>query len=435
MQSLTKHETILWSTLFEHAWDGMVVLRQNGSVYRANRRYADMLGYTPEEMKALHVWDWDTQFSQKELLEMLQNVDSSGAHFETQQRRKDGTTIDVELNNNGAYYRGEKLVFCIVRDITAHKETEEQLRQNEELLQGIASQVPGALHQYRMAPDGSRSFPYFSEGIAELGGLTQEELSGTSAEPVMSHILPEDAVDVEARLQETAKTLSHFHAEFRICHGDGSIRWIESHSMPQKEADGSIVWTGILLDVTQRKKAEERVLEMAITDGLTGITNRQEFNRLLEHEIERAARYDTPLSMIMYDLDYFKKINDRFGHNAGDDVLITVAKLVNDNIRSIDSQGRWGGEEFMVLLPQTGLDAARGVAEKLRRVIADHRFEQLDTITASFGVVELAIREDSRSLAQRVDEALYRAKALGRNRVEVYISPVPDSNGSGPSPA
>lgn len=418
MKSQTEDENVLWTALFEQSGEAIVVLRQNGSVYRTNQRYADMLGYTPEEMQHLYVWDWEVRYSRREVQKMLLTVDNSSAHFHTRQRRKDGTVIDTELSNNGAFYDGEKLIFCIVRDITARKATEEQLRHNEQLLQRIASQVPGTLYQYRMAPDGKRSFPYFSEGFAELGGLAQEELSGQNLDNIMSRILPEDTAEVEIKIQKSAKSLSQFHAVFRILHKDGSIRWLESRSTPEREPDGSVIWTGILLDATQRVQAEEKVRAMAITDGLTGIINRQEFDRLLEHEIKRAARYHSPLSLIMYDLDHFKQINDHFGHNAGDDVLRTITGLVNDNIRSTDIHGRWGGEEFMVMLPQTGLTIAMNVAEKLRRVIAAHYHDHVGSVTASFGVVELGSEEKSKLLAQRVDEALYRAKDAGRNRVE-----------------
>ncbi|MGM0834185.1 diguanylate cyclase [Halomonas qinghailakensis] len=411
-------EAVLWSALFEQSGDGMVVLRQNGSVYRVNQCYADMLGYTVEAMKELYVWDWDTQFSQCELQQMLLTVDNSGEHFNTQQRRKDGAIIDVELSNNSVLYQGENLIFCIARDITKRKLTEERLRHKEELLQSIASQVPGALYQYRMTPEGTRSFPYFSEGAVELGGLSLEELYRSGAAPIMSRILPEDAAMVEANIQKTAKQLAHAQSEFRILHGDGSIRWIESRSAAKKEVDGSILWTGILLDITQRKLAEERVRTMAITDGLTGITNRQEISRLLAYEVERTARYDTPFSLIMYDLDHFKQVNDQFGHNAGDEVLKTVTKLVNDTIRGIDLHGRWGGEEFMIILPQTQLEAAKNIAEKLRQAVAAYHFEKIGTVTASFGVAERAPQENSQLIAQRVDEALYRAKMRGRNRVE-----------------
>lgn len=273
-----------------------------------------------------------------------------------------------------------------------------------------------------MAADGTRSFPYFSEGILELGGLTFEELYGsdTDAEPVMSRVLPEDADTVEAATQKSAATLSRLRAEFRIRHTDGSIRWIESRSVPEKEADGSILWTGVLLDISESKQAEEHAHKLATTDGLTGITNRQEFSRLLEQETARATRYGTPLSLIMYDLDHFKHVNDQFGHATGDDILRMVCTLVNDNIRAgIDLHGRWGGEEFMVLLPQTGLEGAREVAEKLRRSIEQHAFDRVGSVSASFGVAELAPQEHTESLTQRVDEALYRAKDRGRNRVEV----------------
>lgn len=348
MTTQTISETVLWDAFFEQSGDGMVVLRQDGSVYRANQRYADMLGYTAEEMKSLYVWDWDIQFTKEILLEMLHTVNNSDAHFDSRQRRKDGTVIDVELSNNGALYRGENLIFCIIRDVTARKATETRLRQSEERLQRIASQVPGALYQYRMAPDGTRSFPYFSEGIVALGGLAWEELTGseaaahTDADPIMAHVLPEDEAIIEANTQASASTLSHALTQFRIRHGDGSIRWIESRALPQREEDGSILWTGILLDITQRVEAEEKILSMAITDGLTGLTNRQEFNRLLEHETERASRYGTPLALIMYDLDHFKGVNDRFGHDTGDDVLRTVAALTNAQLRSTDLHGRWG---------------------------------------------------------------------------------------------
>ncbi|PRY73674.1 PAS domain-containing protein [Halomonas ventosae] len=297
MSSPRKNETILWNALFEASWDGMVVLRRDGRLYRANRRYAEMLGYTREELEALHVWDLDTRFSRPEIESMLHSVDGDGVHFETQQRRKDGSLIEVELSNNGATYQGDKLIFCIVRDITARKATEERLRQSEALLKGIASQVPGVLYQYRMAPDGSRSFPYFSEGLVTLGGLSLGTMAGPEVVPLMSRILPEDADLVEAQTQHSAATMENVHVEFRFRHGDGSIRWIECRSTPQQEADGGILWTGILLDITQRKLAEERVQAMAITDGLTGITNRQELGRLAPGEDARslAQRVDEAL--------------------------------------------------------------------------------------------------------------------------------------------
>ena len=134
--------------------------------------------------------------------------------------------------------------------------------------------------------------------------------------------------------------------------------------------------------------------------------------------LSRAKRYGAPLSLVMYDLDYFKQVNDTFGHDTGDHVLRNVTDLVKRIIRSIDIPARWGGEEFMILMPQSDIQAAKNAAEKLRVAIACHRLDKAGFITASFGVAEFASQDDISSLLKKVDEALYKAKGKGRNCVE-----------------
>lgn len=175
------------------------------------------------------------------------------------------------------------------------------------------------------------------------------------------------------------------------------------------------------MDITQRKLAEQKVHLLATTDSLTGIVNRREFTRILKGEMERTIRYGTPLSLMMYDLDSFKQVNDTYGHDVGDDILQAVTRLVNDHIRGVDVAARWGGEEFMVLMPQSNLAAAGTAAEKLRRVIETYRFDKVNIVTLSFGVTDFAPRDDSNSLLKRVDQALYMAKARGKNRVEFMV--------------
>lgn len=177
-----------------------------------------------------------------------------------------------------------------------------------------------------------------------------------------------------------------------------------------------------VLVVTQRKRAEEEIHLLATTDSLTGIANRREFVRILEGEVDRARRYGVPLSLAMYDLDNFKRVNDTYGHDAGDDVLQAVTSLVKENIRAVDVAARWGGEEFMVLMPQSDIQAARNAAEKLRLAIAGHCFDKIDRLTASFGIAVFEPQDDLNSLLKRVDDALYRAKELGRNRVEILAA-------------
>jgi len=120
--------------LIDQSRDGIVILDQNGKVYEANKRFAEMLGYTPEEAAELHMWDWDTQWPREKLLEMVRSVDEAGDHFETYHRRKDGTTIDVEISTNGAVCAGQKLVFCVCRDITERKRLEQE---REQLLRNL----------------------------------------------------------------------------------------------------------------------------------------------------------------------------------------------------------------------------------------------------------------------------------------------------------
>jgi diguanylate cyclase (GGDEF)-like protein len=168
----------------------------------------------------------------------------------------------------------------------------------------------------------------------------------------------------------------------------------------------------------QRKRAEEEINLLASTDSLTGIANRRAFLVILERDIERARRHGPIPSIIMYDLDHFKRVNDTFGHGVGDEVLCGSSGIVKHNTRVSDLLARWGGEEFMVLIAEGDSGVAASMAEKLRQAIAAHRFDQVGQVTASFGVTTFRQGESMNSFLQRVDDALYAAKANGRNRVE-----------------
>jgi diguanylate cyclase (GGDEF)-like protein len=177
-------------------------------------------------------------------------------------------------------------------------------------------------------------------------------------------------------------------------------------------------------DISQRKLAEEELYLLATTDSLTGSANRRQFSSILAREVAHVERYGTPLSLAMFDLDHFKQVNDTFGHDVGDYVLQTVTCLVQENIRATDLLARWGGEEFMLLMPQTDMAAAEFVAEKLRLLIAGHDFDKPANVTVSFGVTAFTPQDNMDALLKRVDNALYRAKDNGRNRVECLAGEV-----------
>lgn len=156
----------------------------------------------------------------------------------------------------------------------------------------------------------------------------------------------------------------------------------------------------------------------ASTDHLTGIMNRRRFTEFLDREMARRQRQAEPLSLIMFDIDHFKRVNDEYGHEIGDLVLKEMAQLVGSAVRRTDILARWGGEEFVILLPGTTGEAATGFAEKLRAGIASHDFPQIGRATASFGVASLGEKEtDGATLIKHADQAMYTAKQDGRNRV------------------
>ncbi len=162
----------------------------------------------------------------------------------------------------------------------------------------------------------------------------------------------------------------------------------------------------------------QRLAELATTDGLTGIKNHRHFRDSLDTSLSLAIRQSIPLSVIMIDIDHFKAINDAHGHAAGDDVLRTIAKILRENTREHDEVARYGGEEFVILLPLTDAAAGLALAERLRESIANHPWP-VQPVTASFGVATLPAKSLPRggSLLEQADRALYHSKKRGRNRV------------------
>ncbi len=171
----------------------------------------------------------------------------------------------------------------------------------------------------------------------------------------------------------------------------------------------------ILAAITDEEKYKKELEELTVTDPLTGIKNRRYFMNKLKDEVQRANRYHEKLSLVMFDIDHFKKVNDEHGHDVGDKVLKEYTKLISSKLREHDSFCRIGGEEFIIILPHVELSGALIVAEKLRKSIEKHK--KVLPITMSFGVVEFKSEETFEHLFKRVDNALYEAKENGRNRV------------------
>lgn len=197
---------------------------------------------------------------------------------------------------------------------------------------------------------------------------------------------------------------------------DGSLRDVQTYAGPV-DIDGRRLMLCIVHDVTEQKRLRKELEQAASRDHLTGLWNRRQFLHLLDNARAQKRRYDVDYSLMLLDADHFKSVNDRYGHDAGDEVLVLLARALEARVRETDTVCRWGGEEFIVLLPQTDLENAALLAESLRRSVEQIRVPHLPPVTVSIGVAQHCASETGDSLIKRADEALYQAKAAGRNRV------------------
>ncbi len=261
---------------------------------------------------------------------------------------------------------------------------------------------------------------YITPSCEEISGYPRQVFYD-DPDFIATIVHPDDLeVFLEHRRQHYVKATGPAEVTFRILHKNGDIRWLWHQCQAVFAGDGT--WLGRRTtnrDVTELKKAEEQLKRLSTTDVLTGAYNRRMFMDLLARELKRTSRYGERFSLLMFDIDHFKEVNDQYGHDTGDRVLVKIVDLGKQTIRKSDVLARWGGEEFMVLLPETGHEMAHTLGERLRCRIAGYRFPGTGRLTVSVGVTGFNSGDTIDSLLKRVDEALYAAKRSGRNRVVV----------------
>src|SRR5471030_75751 len=215
-----------------------------------------------------------------------------------------------------------------------------------------------------------------------------------------------------ARLPGGHKPLNFMHVL-----ADGNVRHVQTYAGPV-ELDGVRLMLCIIHDITEQKRLEQELEHAALRDALTGLGNRRQFMQLVENARTQNPQRTHNFSLMLVDADHFKAINDEHGHNTGDDALVMLARTLETGIRESDTVFRWGGEEFLILLPLTPLEGAMHVAEDLREAVQQLSRPGLPALTVSVGVAQYEAGEDFTSLFKRVDDALYRAKTSGRNQVQ-----------------
>lgn len=251
-----------------------------------------------------------------------------------------------------------------------------------------------------LSMDNESNIKDISTAFAQKGEYNKEEIIGKRYEEIIVNYDENNNVLENGEMLAKTKNGTHF--------------WVEQTVSPLESIRGDkIGYASILFDISEKKEIKKQ----ALTDHLTSLPNRRYLDEILKREIELAKRYGTIFSIFIIDIDHFKKINDTHGHIFGDNILKELSKIFTNHLRNTDNIGRYGGEEFLVVLPYTELEGAIITAENFRKEIESYRFEKDCKITASFGIAEFKNDDDYESIMKRADKALYEAKSRGRNRI------------------
>lgn len=331
---------------------------------------------------------------------------------------RDGSRRQVRLMVSPIRLKDEQIDgwLGVAVDVTEQIAAEQELRRADSLLKALTRNVPGVVYQFRQDADGRMTFPYASDGIYQIYEISADE-ARESADRAIARIHPDDVAHVLETIKASAQNLKRWKADYRVVLPSRGVRWLRGESTPQRAEDGGTIWHGYLADITELKTLEHTLRDQATIDPLTGLHNRRQLEPLAEAELVQFERSGKPFSLIMIDLDHFKAVNDRYGHDIGDEVLRRVGTLLLESVRTSDAVFRLGGEEMLVLCPGTSLEDAVRLAEKLRRLMRDAEMPFDSHETASFGVASVATEEAVSDVLKRADAMLYRAKREGRNKV------------------
>ncbi|WLG86690.1 diguanylate cyclase [Pseudomonas cucumis] len=311
------------------------------------------------------------------------------------------------------------LAICI--DITERKRVHEALAARDLLLKKLSAHVPGGIYQFKMEFDGRFSVIYASDGMRDIYELEPDVLL-LNAEAVFARIHPQDTRRVRASILASADTLSPWREEYRVQLPERGLRWVRGEATPEELPGGGVLWHGYISDISDLKRVEEELRALSVTDSLTGIHNRRYFQERLTTEMARVERGGGELSVIMLDIDHFKRINDQHGHAVGDRVLQAVCERIGGRLRCTDVFCRLGGEEFMVLCPDIDGKQAHVLAVELWQGLRSAPIDEVGIVTASFGIASWKVGEGADALLLRADSGVYAAKQAGRDRVEGQMS-------------
>lgn len=281
---------------------------------------------------------------------------------------------------------------------------------------------------------------YVNDKFCEISGYTRDELIGKPHNVIRHPDMPREAFK---DLWDTIKAKKSWNGVVTNMKKDGSQYIVDTTVIPILDVDGDVVeYIAIRHDITELEETKQQLRNInkamkhkvdelysmtntleqkAYKDNLTGINNRENFEEIFSLEISTTKLNKSVLSLMIFDVDNFKLVNDTYGHQAGDILLKDLVTLIESNIKNGDVFARWGGEEFVILTPATEINGAYNLAENLRKLVQSYVFNYVDNnLTVSFGIAQLSKDDTKKTLFEKADKALYEAKKNGRNRTEVY---------------
>ncbi len=388
----------------------------------ANPALLNMFGYTQEELKDKFSWEFFSPEYHKELKESIEKgLSDIGYKYSRTDKiiKKSGEELWVYLFAVSVRYKGEIVRVASWTDITEQVNLRKSLEQERNLFEVLIDNIHSGIALYN-----KDKLLYVNSALPNLLGLSKAELLAGSPFDIFS--IDENQIYSSSvslfDMHHTNEFSSHFIYKYDKA---GNIRYIDLFRT-QVTYNGEDAGLAIFTDVTDQVLREQNILiekdkykELSEIDALTGIYNRRYMDLKLTELLNLAKRYERPFSIIMFDIDRFKNINDSCGHDAGDAILKELAKLVKKELRNTDFFARYGGEEFMVLAPETPIETALELAERLRLKVQEHDFKIGERVTISLGVASLIFSDNEADLLKRVDLGLYKAKNAGRNLVGV----------------
>ncbi|QSZ42780.1 PAS domain S-box protein [Sulfurimonas aquatica] len=387
------------------------IFMYNEKIVYANDLSCQLSGYSRDELHKLSLWELvrpELQEKTKELLES--RIHGSGATVKYDNFgivSKSGKEIIARASSSIINYKGKKTAlvsFVDITDVVNIKKRVELLSQAVEQTDELVSIV-----------DLNGIIKYANEALVAHTGYKKSELIGKHVKIFKSG---HNSDEVYKKLWTTVLSGNIFREIIINTKKDKQNFYQEMTITPMRDEEGEINnFIVTAQDVTNRMELESKLKTLATRDTLTGIYNRHKINEEIDIEIANYKRYARAFALLMIDVDHFKKVNDTYGHDKGDYVLKEITEIISRSIRITDKFGRWGGEEFVVLLPEITKEGAIKIATKLKELIANHIFKDVGKQTVSIGVSEFHANDSKDELIKRADDALYEAKDGGRDCV------------------